>query len=218
MSMFPVAAFFAFSCWQAAAPASDPRRRRWERVAAVVLAVGDRDRCGPGDRPLRRQSLYVDRALVADAIARSNDRYLGDRRDTQLAPQDHSPRPVDALGDAAAYMAAQPLEDLQVVSAGWTPVAGRSPTFALTVTNRSRAAAWLDIRYATAYTGGDGRLLAAREGVIKQILQPGETRAWRDIADDRVPPGAVTATIVVTGAEKCIPSAGLRASRGSSIR
>ena len=54
--------------------------------------------------------------------------------------------------------------------------------------------------------------------MIKQILQPGETRTWRDVADDRVPSGAVTAPITVTGAEKCIPSAGLRASRGGSIR
>ncbi len=101
------------------------------------------------------------------------------------------------------------MDDLQIVRSAWTPVsvpvAGRISSFALAITNRSRVAAWLDIRYATAYVGAAGQLLTAREGVIKQILQPGETREWRDVADGDVPPGATNATITIIGAERAIP-------------
>jgi hypothetical protein len=203
--MFPVAALFAFSCWQVAATAGG-RSRRWERVAAGVIASAVIMHAGLAVDRWSRQSLYVDRALVAAAIDRPNDRFLGDRRDTLIETQDRRPRPVDRVQDVDAFLAARPTDDLQIVSAAWTPVAGRFSSFAVTVTNRSRVAAWLDIRYATAYTNAANQLLTARQGVVKQILQPGETRTWRDIADDLVPPGATAATITVIGAERCVPS------------
>jgi len=88
----------------------------------------------------------------------------------------------------------------------WTPVAGRFSSFSATITNTSRVAAWLDIRFASAYTGQYGQLLTVRDGVIKQILQPGETRTWHGIADGGIPPGATAATITVIGAERAIPA------------
>lgn len=216
--MFPLAALFAVSCWQLCARAAGAQMRRWEWVAGAVLASGVVMHAGLAIDRWPRQSLHVDRALVTAAIDQRNDRYLGDRRDTVAEPQDHRPRSSDGVEDEAAYLVARPADDLHVIDATWTPAAGRISSFALTVTNRSRVAAWLDIRYGTAYTGASGQLLAAREGVIKQILQPGETRAWRDIADDRVPPGATAATIVVTSAEKCIPSRRRLSPTGRSIK
>ena len=86
--------------------------------------------------------------------------------------------------------------------------------FSVAITNRSTVAAWLDIRYTSSYAGADGRVVATHEGVIKQILQPGETREWRDLADGDLPDGATAATMTITGAERAIP-AGLKSSEAS---
>ena len=212
---FPVAAFFAFSCWQTCAQAGgvEPRvfrpgvysMRRWDRVAFVVIVCGVVLHAGLAIDRRPRQSLYVDRALVAAAVSQPNDRYLGDRRDTLIRQLDRRPRPIDGVADIDAYLAAGAIDDVQIVRSAWEPVADRVSRFSLTVTNRGHAAAWLDIRYGTAYVAANGQLLAAREGVIKQILQPGQTRTWTDIIDDYVPEGATAATITIVGAEKVIP-------------
>jgi hypothetical protein len=170
-----------------------------------VIACGLVTHAGLAIDRWTRQALYVDRPLVAAAIAERNDRYLGDRRDTADAVEDHRPRPGDGVGDPDAYMAARATDDLQIVQSRWLPVAGLASRFSATVANRSRAAAWLDIRYTTTFTGADGRVVATHEGVIKQILQPGETREWPDIADGDFPEGATAATFAITGAERAIP-------------
>ncbi len=203
--VFPVAVVFAASCWQLCAQAAGLRWRRWDRVAAGVLACGVITHAGLALDRWPRQSLYVDRPLVAAAIADRNDRYLGDRRDTLDALEDHRPRALDPVEDPDAYLAAQPIADLRIARADWTPVAGLVSKFSVAITNRGRLAAWLDIRYLSSYTGADGRVITTREGVIKQILQPGETREWRDIADGDVPDGATAATLTITGAERAIP-------------
>ena len=203
--VFPVGALFAFSCWSVWAERPGAQVRRWERIAGVVIVAGVGLHAVLAIDRVPRQSLYVDRPLVAAAIDDANDRYLGDRRDSLEARQDRRPRPVDHVADEAAFLGARAIDDLQLVNSSWTPVAGRFSSFTLTVTNRSRVAAWVDLRYATAYLGAGGQLLAARDGVIKQILQPGETRTWRDMADDSVPPGATAATITIVDAERVIP-------------
>lgn len=208
--VFPVAALFAGSCWQISAEAAGARMRRWERVAAVVLVSGVIMHAGLAIDRWPRQSLYVDRPIVAAAIAERNDRYLGDRRDTLEVPEDHRPRTVDRVDDAEAFLAARATDDLQIVQFTWRPVSiplvGSISSLSLTVTNRSHAVAWLDIRYATVYAGADGRALTTREGVIKQILQPGETREWRDVPDGDVPQGTTHATFAITGAERVVPA------------
>jgi len=77
--------------------------------------------------------------------------------------------------------------------------------WSLAITNRSRAAAWLDIHFESVFAGADGRPIATHEGVIKQILEPGQMRAWADMAGGIVPDGAVSATFRITGAERAIP-------------
>lgn len=203
--VFPVAALYACTCWQARAASAGGRVPRLERVAAVVIVSAVVLPAGIAIDRWPRQSLYVDRLLVAAAIDAPNDRFLGDRRDTRIEPRDPRPRPFDAVADPAAYLAARAEDDLRVVASAWTPLAGRFSRFSLAVRHRGRDAAWLDLRFATSYLAADGRPLAAREGVIKQILQPGQTRDWTDIADGQVPDGAAAATITVTGAERVIP-------------
>jgi hypothetical protein len=206
---FPVAALFAASCWQACARAPGWRRRVWEGTAASVLVCGVVLHAGLAIDRGPRQSLYVDRALVAAAIDHRNDRYLGDRRDTLDVVEDHRPRPADGLADPRAFMLTRPDEDLRLDEAVWRPVRvpflGTVSTYDVTVTNRSRAAAWLDLRYESVYADAPGRAIATHEGVIKQILQPGETRRWPDLAGNVVPDGAVSASFRLTGAERAIP-------------
>jgi hypothetical protein len=203
--VFPVAVLFAASCWQVGVEASGPRRRRWERVAAVVLGCGLILHTGLALDRWPRVSLYADRPLASAAILDKNDRYLGDRRDTLDALEDHRPRATDGVADPDAYLAARAADDLQIVRSAWSPVAGLASRFSLTIVNRSRVAAWLDTRYTSTFTDASGRVVATHDGVIKQILQPGETRAWPDVADGDRPEGAVAATIVITGAERVIP-------------
>jgi hypothetical protein len=203
---FPVAALFAFSCWQMAAQAHAANPRRWERVAGAVIVSGIVVHTGLAIDRWPRQSLYADRELVAAAIAQRNDRFLGDRRDTAIELQDHRPRATDPVPDAGAYLEARPEEELQLVDAAWTPVVGSISRFRVTIAHRGQSAAWLDIRYQTAYTDAAGRQVAANDGVIKRILQPGETLAGWEIADGSVPAGATAATITIVGAERCIPA------------
>jgi hypothetical protein len=113
---------------------------------------------------------------------------------------------MDHVRDVAAYLKADPVEDREVVEARWYPVvAGRVSRFVVTIRNRSRVAAYLDIRYRASYTSADGRLVATREAVIKEILQPGLDRTWQDLTDGMTPGGAVSATFTMVTAEKCIP-------------
>jgi hypothetical protein len=55
------------------------------------------------------------------------------------------------------------------------------------------------------YLDSSGATLATREVVVKQILQPGESRTWSDVADGLIPAGTGEGTIEIVGAEKVIP-------------
>jgi len=156
-----------------------------------------------------RQSLYVDRSLVQAAITAPNDRFLGDRRDSLIETQDRRARPIDPVADAAAYERASAGDDLVLVSAEWSPaVMGRVSRFRVELRNAGATAAYLDLRYATRYRDAAGTEVATRQGVIKEILQPGSARAWADLTDGMVPAGAVSATLSLESAEKCIPARG----------
>jgi hypothetical protein len=204
--VFPVSALFAFTCWDVRARVEGGRLLRLERVAMVALVANMVLHAGLAIDRLHRQSLYVDRGLVVAAIADRNDRYLGDRRDTAHGQSGREPRPADRVTDIEAYRSATATGDLQITAARWTPRVNRISSFELTILNHGRAAAWLDIRLMATYADPAGATLETREVVIKQILQPGESRAWTGIADGLIPQGASAATIVIIGAEKVIPS------------
>jgi hypothetical protein len=202
---FPIAALFACSCWRVSAIAAPQNRHRWELVAGVVIASGIVVHLGLALDRWPRLSLYADRPLVAAAIAQHNDRFLGDRRDTAKELVDHRPRPIDGVADTDAYLTERPEDALQVVEPQWTREVGGVSRFRLTIANRGRAAAWVDIRYQTTYFGADGQSVGNHEGVIKRIVQPGGTLAGLDISDDYAPAGAIRARLIVTGAERVIP-------------
>jgi len=203
--VFPVSAFFALSCWELAARTAGDRRKRWEKISALVLLSNVVVHGGLAIDRLQRQSLYANRALAAAAIADRNDRYLGDRRDTIYAMEDHRPRPVDPVADPDAYLAASPVADLEVQQVTWTPVFGLASAFSVTIQHRGTRAAWIDLRYLSSYKDASGREIETHQGVIKQIIQPGETRAWT-VADGNVPAQATTLTVAVTAAERVVPT------------
>jgi hypothetical protein len=182
------------------------------RVAAIVLVCGVVMHTGLAFDRAPRQSLYLDRPLVQAAISSRNDRFLGERRDSLIETRDRRARPIDPVADAAAYDRASPSDDLMVVSATWEPVVfARVSRFRLAIRNASATAAYLDLRYTTRYRDAAGTEVSVRHGIVKEILQPGATRTWGDIADGMVPAGAVRATLSLDGAEKCIPAAQRRA-------
>jgi hypothetical protein len=210
----PVALVYAAHCWQMFA-SSAAVGGRWrllpsavwvERIAAIVLVSGVVMHAGLAIDRAPRRSLYLDRPLVQAAISAPNDRFLGERRDSLIETRDRRARPIDPVADAAAYDRASAGDDLLLVSADWEPaVFGRVSRFAVAVRNASAAAAYLDIRYTTRYRDGAGSEVVTRQGVIKEILEPGAARRWEDLTDGMVPPGAATATLSLDGAERCIP-------------
>jgi hypothetical protein len=210
----PVAFVYAAHCWQVFA-SSAAAGGRWrlrlsavwvERIAAVALVSGVVMHAGLAIDRAPRRSLYLDRPLVQAAISSHNDRFLGERRDSLTEKRDRRARPIDPVDDAAAYDRASANEDLIVVSATWAPaVMGRVSRFEVEIRNASATAAYLDIRYTTRYRDASGAELTTRQGVIKEILQPGVTRAWDDLTDGMVPAGAMNAALLLDGAEKCIP-------------
>ncbi len=214
--VLPVALVYAAHCWQmfASSTAAGGHRRLlpsalWvERVVAIVLMSGVLMHAGLAIDRAPRQSLYLDRPLVRAAISSRNDRFLGERRDSLLETQDRRARPIDPVEDAAAYDRASAGADLVLVSADWSPaVFGRVSRFSVSIRNSSATAAYLDIRYTMRYRDASGTEVATRQGVIKEILQPGASRHWRDLTNGLVPDGAVTASASLDGAEKVVPKA-----------
>ncbi len=201
--VFPVAALYTFHGWRRLAGPRLWRAALVALVSCVVVHTGVMMWQGP------RRSLYRDRPLVQAAIDLPNDRLLGDRRETVVDRVEHRPRPVDRV-DPGAYARAKASDDLALVTIAWTPaVRGIVSAFALTIENRGRDAAYLDIRFVTTYRDRDGRVVARRDGVVKEILEPGDRRSWRDLTDGLVPSGAVSASLSLVSAEKAIPWARL---------
>jgi hypothetical protein len=199
----PVAVLYACCCWRAFATPG------LARAAAATLAAGVVMHAGIFADRLPRRSLYVDRPLVQAAISARNDRFLGDRRDSLQHAHDPRPRAVDHVPAVDAYLQAEATADLEVAAVTWSPVLrGRVSRLIVSVRNRSQAAAWLDIRYVTEYRDAGGRVVAMREGIIKEILQPGRSRTWDDLTDGLAPAGAASATVRMVEAEKAIPARG----------
>jgi hypothetical protein len=196
--LLPLAMMFAATCWQVRAEARGGRMRGLERLAAVVIVSSVMVHAGLAVYRWPRLSMYSNRPLVAAAIADRTDRYLGDRRDSLTESRDRD-------GDPPAFRTADPIADLEVVRSQLVPLIDRFSSLDVTIANRSAIAAWVDIRYETTYTGANGERLTVRNGVIKQILQPGETRTFDRIADGDLPPGAQSATVTIAGAEHVIP-------------
>lgn len=185
--MLPVAALFSLTAWNVRAAARGGRLPGFERVALLTIVSSVILHTGLAIDRWSRLSLYADRSVVSAAIDGRNHRYLGERRGAG-----------DVVVDA-------PLQDLEVVRADWKPVLGRFSSFDITVANRSTTSAFVDLRIASTYLSDHGRLLAVRNGVIKRLIQPGETRTFEGVADGGIPAGSATVSVIVIGAERVLP-------------
>ena len=203
--VFPIAVLYGLHCWTiVAAP------RLW-RAWTILIAANIALHTGLAIARAPARSLYADRAIVQSAISVPNDRFLGDRRSSRVEMPDPAPRPIDAVADAEAYDRARPAADLDVASATWSAAAmGRVSVIDLAVRNRSRAAAYLDLRYVTTYTDVARQVIERREGVIKRIIQPGAVLMVPHLVDGMTPPGATGVRLEISGAEKCIPARAAR--------
>ena len=211
--VFPVGAVYAAYCWRAFVGAPDagqgdrPPRVWLRRVAAATLVSGVIMHAGLAIDRAPRRSLYRNRALVQAAIRTPNDRFLGERRDSLIETQDRRARPIDPVPDPEAYNGAAATKDLVVLQQEWMPLlAGRVSRFVVSIRNASTAAAYLDVRYSVQYFSATGTLLTTREGVIKEILQPGDVHTWHELTNGMVPESATAATLSLVSAEKAVPA------------
>lgn len=201
--VFPLAALYALECWRVWT--SSPRPLL-ERLAVATLVAGLLVHGALAIDRAPRLSLYLDRGLVQTAITTRNDRLLGDRRDSLHETQDRQPRPTDPVPDPNAYLTANPTADLAVETSWSARLARQVSCFDVVLRNWSETAAYVDVRYVVEYIGADGRAIVQRDGVFKEIIQPGELRTWDDVTDRAVPRGAVGAKLTIVGAEKVIPA------------
>ena len=198
----PVVVIYAAQC--AAFASWSVRWRRWTAAAIVanaLLHVGLAVARGP------ERSLYRRRWLVQQAIGDREDRLLGERRRSPLLPAEPpaSPRPVHeaALGEA------NPRADLKVLETRWTRAGfGLVSCFEARMRNRNRGLAYVDLQYLSRYSATDGAPLGSGRGVVKDILQPGESRAYR-FADGLVRPGAEMGALEIVAAEPVLAAATL---------
>jgi hypothetical protein len=199
---WPIAMLFAFHC---AALLEVPRR--WPRATAAFLACGIVFHAGfaLAEAPVR--SLYRDRALVNLALQSRQYRLLGERREALGQPDPWLDPPP--LSDA--FRGGFAREDVKVVRSAWSRAArGRVSVFSVTIENTSPAIAYGDIEYTTRYLDAGGAPIKYGSGVIKDILQPQQTRTWETVVDGMADPNAASADLVVVGGGKYMPIAAAR--------
>jgi hypothetical protein len=194
---FPIAMFYGFHCL-----ALLDAGGRWRRASLALLAVALVFHAGFAVAKAPTRSLYRDRALVQAALDTRQYRLLGERRQAAgtADPWLDEPKP------SVAFWHARPQRDLRVTRSRWArEVAGRVSVFTVTVENRSRAAAYGDLEYATRYFDAQGKSYRYGRGVIRDILQPRQTRTWNTVVDGMADPRAAAADLVVFGAQKYLP-------------
>jgi hypothetical protein len=185
----PLAFIFAASCWSII---DSPRRRR---VAAVVLGANIILHAALAWLQAPEHSLYRNRAVVAAAIREKQPEMFGHRR----------PFAINA-GPAALRDAARPydIEDVSVVQETVRVGLGRATVWNVTVANANPRVAFRNLIYLASYYDSEGVLLQRHEDVIKDVLQPGETKTFR-LADAIVRTPFHNATFEIAAAEALLP-------------
>jgi hypothetical protein len=182
----PIAFIFAASCW---ALIDSPR---WRRVAAVVLGVNVAFHAGLALIQGPEQSLYTNREVIAAAIRDRQPEMFGHRRPYA---NDAGPR---ALSDPTRP---HDVSDLKVVSSTHRLAAGGAAIWMVTVNNTNARVAFRSLIYRTTYTGDSAQ---RREDVIKDVLQPGQTKQF-EIVDTIIRVPFQDATFEIVGAEGLLP-------------
>jgi hypothetical protein len=188
----PIAFIFAAACW---ARIDSPR---WRRIASVVLAANVAFHAALAWLQAPEQSMYTNRAVVAAAIREKQPEMLGHRRPYAI---DAGPR---ALSDASRPHDAK---DLRIVEKTARVATAGAVVWTVAITNDNQRVAFRNLIYVATYLGGDGEIVQRREDVIKDVLQPGETRRF-EIVDTIVDRPFQEATFEIAAAEGLLPSDG----------
>lgn len=188
-AMAPPAFIFAACCWQIV------DSRRWRRVAAVTLAVNIVFHAALAWTQAPEQSMYRNRRVVAAAIRARQPDIFGHRRPFAVNAG------PDALRDPSRPY---DIKDLSVsdrtLRVGW----GRSTIWNISVTNANPRVAFRNLIYIASYYDGEGTLLQRHEDVLKDVVQPGETKTFR-LADTIVRARFQDARLEVVAAEALLP-------------
>jgi hypothetical protein len=186
----PIAFVYAAYCW------SFIDRPRWRRVAAFALGVNIALHAGLAWTQASQHSLYTNRDVIATAIRQKEPQMFGHRRPFALAA---GPRALD--DPSRPYH----MTDLTVDEATVSLAVGRSAVWHVTVTNRNPRVAFRNLIYVATYVDGEGREVQRHEDVIKDVLQPGESRRFT-VVDTIVAAPFQHATFVIPAAEALLPS------------
>ena len=182
----PIAFIFAASCW----PLIDSRR--WRRVAGGVLAVNIAFHAGLAWIQGPEQSLYRNRQVIAAAIRERQPEIFGHRRPYA---NDAGPRAVSDPNRP------HDVTDLKVVGSTLRTATGGAAVWTVAVINTNPRVAFRSLIYRATYTG---ETVQRREDVIKDVLQPGETKQFR-IVDTIVTAPFEDATFEIVAAEGLLP-------------
>jgi hypothetical protein len=185
----PLAFIFAAACWQTI---DSPR---WRRVAAVALAANIVFHAALGWTQAPEHSLYRNRMVVAEAIRQKEPEIFGHRRPFAIAAG------PDAVRDPARPYRR---EDLRVVQETVRVGLGRAAVWSVTVVNTNSRVAFRNLIYVASYYDGEGAPLQRHEDVIKDVLQPGETKAFK-LADTVIAAPFHEAAFEIAAAEALLP-------------
>ncbi|HKC12269.1 MAG TPA: hypothetical protein VKI41_09570, partial [Vicinamibacteria bacterium] len=184
----PVALVYAFYCWDLLL-----RHRWWRRAAAVLLVTGLVFHVGLVLARAPERSLYKNRRVVAEAIRHRNPEMLGHRR----------PFARDADPGAPGAVVRAPA-DLRVIGSSWSRAVGEVALWTVTIRNEGPAA-YRDLWFTTDYRGAAGEPRGAGEGVLAEVIQPGESRTVTGVNDGFVAPEAQSGKMAIARAQRLVP-------------
>ncbi len=182
-------------------PSRSPNSNRYVMVwliaigAALALFANWPKRSAP--QPVPRPSEPVNITANAAAMAQADAAVDAANRDPKVQARRKA---EDA--ELKAWNEADARRDLQVVKSTWKK--GGFDTVAIwsvTIHNLNKVASFSDIEYSTSYSGASGTALAAKKGVIFDVLKAGKTRTF-EVNDGFVDGQVQRARLELTGARK----------------
>ena len=186
----PISWLFATWCWSFI---DSPKARR---AAAILLGANIAFHGGLAWVRAPEKSLYKNRGPVAAAIRLKEPEMLGHRRAFAVdggpsALQDPT-RPYD------------PTRDIEIVARSYRIGLAGSLNWSVVLRNANTRVAFRDLLYVATYADGQGRTIDERREFIKDILQPGETRAF-EFNDRLMRVPVASADFRIAAAEALLP-------------
>jgi hypothetical protein len=187
----PVSFVYAAYCWTFI---DSPRARRF---AAVVLSANLVMQVGLALSQLSGPSLYMDRALLTQAIVERTPGRFAMRR----------PWGRDVTPDVLASMIvdAKPSADLEIITVEHSRYVRDVIAWTFIVSNRSATVAYRDLLCEMRYFDRAGSVVATGHEYLRLVLQPGETRRGTVVGETRWASGWTNGDLRVVDAEPLKP-------------